>query len=89
MNNPKPSPWWKNPHHFLMLVCILLIGYAFFGNAGSSWLTTLLFIACPLMHLMMMKGMGHNCEKGQEKIEAPQSSDVTKNEQPTGFNREF
>lgn len=62
-------------HGLLMVACCIVPMLAFIvllplvkANAsGFNW-TWLLFLLCPLMHLLMMRGMGENkCHENKKK----------------------
>lgn len=58
-------------HKLMMLVCIAaaIIGVAYFFSGkniqGSSW-GLLMVLACPLMHLFMMKSHGHDQDSSEK-----------------------
>jgi hypothetical protein len=54
----------SNQHLWLMLLCCLIpavaLGAIFLLNIPVSYVLLVgLFLVCPLLHLWMMKGMGH------------------------------
>jgi len=66
-------------HGLLMLACCLIPMLALFAflpqiksnTAGFNW-SWLFFLACPLMHILMMRGMhgkGENCHSGKKEGE--------------------
>jgi hypothetical protein len=68
-----------NKHALLMLACCLvplgLLGavYAFQINLGSL-LPFAIVLLCPLMHILMMRGMGHDHSGHQEESQGQADS---------------
>ncbi len=62
------TPWWRSGHNLMMAGCVAIMGYAIFGagTENSSWLSYLILLACPLMHILMMRA-GHSCHKDEKK----------------------
>ena len=72
------TPWWRNGHNLMMAGCVAIMGYAIFGAGAenSSWLSYLVLLACPLMHILMMRA-GHGCHKdGNKKGDKEDSAEV-------------
>ncbi|MEH6472768.1 MAG: DUF2933 domain-containing protein [Halopseudomonas sp.] len=89
MNKKNHTPWWKNGHHLMMLGCVMLMGYFVWGSNTISGTGMLLLIACPLMHLLMMKSMGGgNCHQHSEQNSEPEKASVN-NPKNTLAQKEF
>ncbi len=73
----------------MMLGCVMLMGYYVLGNNSISGISLLFLIACPLMHLFMMKGMhGQDCnEQSTKNRGSEQTLDV--NQKPELAQKEF
>ncbi|OMH31758.1 DUF2933 domain-containing protein [Motiliproteus sp. MSK22-1] len=64
------KPWWRSGHNLMMVGCVAIMGYVIFssGPEKTSWFSYLLLLACPLMHLWMMKaGVGCHDDKKHSK----------------------
>ncbi len=62
------TPWWRSGHNLMMAGCVAIMAYAFFGagTENTSWLSYLILLACPLMHILMMR-TGHGCHEDKNK----------------------
>lgn len=60
----KPSyPWWKSPKEIAVLVALAALGlYLIIAHQQHvlGALPFLIILLCPLIHLFMHKGHGHN-----------------------------
>lgn len=89
MNKQNHTPWWKNSHHLMMLGCMMLMGYFVLGSNTISGVGILFLIACPLMHLLMMKGTGgDNCHQQSPQKKVPAQAPVL-NQKNTLAEKEF
>ena len=89
MSKKSHTPWWKNSHHLMMLGCVVLMGYFVLSSNEISGIGMLLLLACPLMHLLMMKGMGkHDCHQRSEQSREPEQTPVDSSK-PTLDQKEF
>ena len=69
-------------HALLMVLCCLipLVGFAaisIFRIPANTVIYVALALACPAMHLLMMKGMmGHNHDDAHHLVEAPKVKEL-------------
>lgn len=58
-------------HFWMMLICfaVMIGGVYFIGRGGIGNWGILFFLLCPLMHVFMMKGMGHGDHKKEDNDE--------------------
>lgn len=67
--------WFKEGHNAMIAGCVALAG-ALLLFTDTSIGSALFLMLCPLMHLLMMKGMGMRCHQ-QNETEVQSTNDGT------------
>ena len=88
MKTENRTPWWKNGHNLMMAGCVAIAAYLFLFT-DTRLETALLFLACPLMHLFMMKGMGHDCHSKSDTSDESGKEAVQPGKQSTPARKDF
>ncbi len=70
MSNKTKTPFWKSHNVMMAIMLAAAIGLMFFlpaRSSGTSWLSYLFLLLCPLMHLFMMGGHGGHGDHDAQK----------------------